>query len=116
MSRCRKGQLKPISVVVKIRQGRKASTLITGFESFFLEAVDLSEELKTICASATSGENKGCMMCCVADTVWPVSPTPGKSSGMEVLVQGKQMKAVTEFLASRGVPKRWVETVGEGKT
>ncbi|OAX35496.1 hypothetical protein K503DRAFT_696918 [Rhizopogon vinicolor AM-OR11-026] len=89
----RKGQLKPITVVVKIRQGRKASTLITGFEPFFLEAVEVAEELKTRCASATS-----------------VSPTPGKSTGMEVLVQGKQIKAVTEFLASRGVPKKWMET------
>jgi translation initiation factor 2D len=51
----RKGQIKPISVVVKIRQGRKATTLITGFEPFFLEAVTLAEELKTRCASSTSG-------------------------------------------------------------
>jgi translation initiation factor 2D len=29
---------------------------------------------------------------------------------MEVLVQGKQIKVVTEFLVSRGVPKKWVET------
>lgn len=38
-----------------------------------------------------------------------VSPTPGKASGLEVLVQGKQIKAVTEFLLSRGVPKKWIE-------
>ncbi|KAJ7793012.1 eukaryotic translation initiation factor SUI1 family protein [Mycena olivaceomarginata] len=30
------GALKPIQVVVKIRQGRKASTLISGFEPFFV--------------------------------------------------------------------------------
>ncbi|KAG1774733.1 hypothetical protein EV702DRAFT_1280422 [Suillus placidus] len=94
----KKGQIKPISVVIKVRQGRKATTLITGFEPFFLEAVALAEELKTRCASSTS-----------------VSPAPGKSSGMEVLVQGKQIKEVTEFLASRGVPKRWVHTEGGGK-
>lgn len=94
----KKGQIKPISVVVKVRQGRKATTLITGFEPFFLEAVALAEELKTICASSTS-----------------VSPAPGKSWGMEVLVQGKKTKEVTEFLASRGVPKRWVHTEGGGK-
>lgn len=94
----KKGQIKPISVVIKVRQGRKATTLITGFEPFFLEAVALAEELKTRCASSTS-----------------VSPAPGKSSGMEVLVQGKKTKEVTEFLASRGVPKRWVHTEGGGK-
>ncbi|KAG1744397.1 hypothetical protein EDB19DRAFT_1695106 [Suillus lakei] len=94
----KKGQIKPISVVIKVRQGRKATTLITGFEPFLLEAVSLAEELKTRCASSTS-----------------VSPAPGKSSGMEVLVQGKQIKEVTELLASRGVPKRWVQTEGGGK-
>jgi translation initiation factor 1 (eIF-1/SUI1) len=52
----RKGQLKVISVVVKVRQGRKASTLITNFEPFFLTADFLSDELRRVCASATSGE------------------------------------------------------------
>ncbi|KAG2047472.1 hypothetical protein BDR06DRAFT_985159 [Suillus hirtellus] len=94
----KKGQIKPISVVVKVRQGRKATTLITGFEPFLLEAAALAEELKMKCASSTS-----------------VSPAPGKSSGMLVLVQGKQVKEVTEFLTSQGVPKRWVHTEGGGK-
>ncbi|KAF8556756.1 hypothetical protein OG21DRAFT_1495293 [Imleria badia] len=126
------GQLKPISVVVKVRKGKKASTvdsfifsasshsrdpyspksrtpratsiprgmdyyrvdctLVTGFEPFFLEAEEMADELSRLCACATS-----------------VSPAPGKASGQEVLVQGKQIKAVTEFLLSRGVPKRWIE-------
>jgi translation initiation factor 2D len=30
---------------------------------------------------------------------------------MEVLVQGKQIKAVTEFLIEQGVPKRWIAAV-----
>jgi translation initiation factor 2D len=51
----------------------------------------------------------------VADKCWSVSQAPGKSSGMEVLVQGKQIKEVTEFLASQGVPKRWVHAEGGGK-
>lgn len=42
--------------MVKIRQGRKASTLVTGFEPFFLGADDLAEELRRICASSTSGQ------------------------------------------------------------
>ncbi|KAH7922526.1 hypothetical protein BV22DRAFT_1070355 [Leucogyrophana mollusca] len=88
----KKGQLKPISVVVKIRQGRKASTLITNFEPFFLAADELAEALRRSCASATS-----------------VSPMPGKNAGLEVLVQGKQIKAVSELLVSRGVPKKWIE-------
>ncbi|KII84045.1 hypothetical protein PLICRDRAFT_57876 [Plicaturopsis crispa FD-325 SS-3] len=96
----KKGALKPISVVTKIRQGRKASTLIAGFEPFGLEANFLAEELRHACASATS-----------------VSPIAGKGSALEVLVQGKQIKAVTELLASQGVPRKWVAAadLGDGK-
>jgi len=94
----RKGQLKPISVVVKIRQGRKASTLITGCETFFITPEFLSEELKRICATSTS-----------------ISPVQGKSSNaMEVLVQGKQLKPVTDLLLAQGVPKRWIEATDLG--
>jgi translation initiation factor 2D len=34
----------------------------------------------------------------------------GKSAGLEVLVQGKQIDAVMELLVSKGVPKKWIET------
>ncbi|KAJ8075178.1 hypothetical protein PM082_019506 [Marasmius tenuissimus] len=90
----KKGQLKPIEVTTKIRQGRKACTLVTGFEPFHIDYEEMSEDLRKICAGATS-----------------VSPVPGKpaGAGMEVLVQGKQAKAVVEYLMGRGVPKRWVE-------
>ncbi|KAI6001735.1 hypothetical protein EDC04DRAFT_2583890, partial [Pisolithus marmoratus] len=89
----RKGQLKPISVVVKTRQGRRASTLISGFEPFLLEAEEMAEELRRICAGSTG-----------------VSPLPGKPTRSEALVQGKQTKAVVDFLLSKGVPKKWIET------
>lgn len=52
---CRKGAAKHISVVVKMRQGRKAATLITGFEGYGLVADDLAEELRKVCASSTAG-------------------------------------------------------------
>ncbi|KAH9915323.1 uncharacterized protein B0H18DRAFT_886092 [Fomitopsis serialis] len=88
----KKGQLKPIQVIVKIRQGRKACTLVTGFEPYFLSAEDLAEELRRVCASSTS-----------------VNPVQGKASESEVMVQGKQMKAVTDMLLNKGVPKKWIE-------
>lgn len=42
-----------------------------------------------------------------------VSPIPGKpaGSGLEVLVQGKQSKAVVDHLIARGIPKKWIEVV-----
>ncbi|KAJ8522169.1 hypothetical protein ONZ45_g1198 [Pleurotus djamor] len=51
----KKGSIKPISVTVKVRQGRKASTLVTGFEPFLLVAEDLANELRKVCASSTAG-------------------------------------------------------------
>jgi len=88
----KKGQLKPISVVVKMRQGRKACTLLTGFEPYALNPEDLAEELRKLCASSTS-----------------VSPVAGKPNEMEVMVQGKQIKAVTDLLLAKGIPKRWIQ-------
>jgi translation initiation factor 2D len=54
--RNRKGSLKPISIVVKKRQGLKANTLITDFEPYLLTADFLAEELRRTCASSTSGK------------------------------------------------------------
>ncbi|RPD60842.1 eukaryotic translation initiation factor SUI1 family protein [Lentinus tigrinus ALCF2SS1-6] len=88
----KKGEVKPISVLVKIRQGRKACTLVTGYEPFGLQADDLAEELRKVCASSTS-----------------VSPLHGKPNALEVMVQGKQIKAVTDLLIARGMPKKWIQ-------
>ncbi|KAF8904712.1 hypothetical protein CPB84DRAFT_1814350 [Gymnopilus junonius] len=95
------GLPRPIQIHIKMRQGRKACTLITGFEPFqVVDADEMAEALRRVCAGATS-----------------VSPLQGKSpSGqsqpqMEVLVQGKQAPAVVEYLMGKGIPKRWIEVV-----
>ena len=88
----RKGELKQISVIVKARQGRRATTCVTGFENFQVEADDLAEELRKICATSTS-----------------INPLPGRTAGQELMVQGKQLKAVTDLLMAKGVPKQWIE-------
>lgn len=80
---------------MKMRQGRKACTLITGFEPFqVFSAEDMAEDLRKACAGSTS-----------------VSPIPGKpaGAGMEVLVQGKQSKIVVDYLLAKGVPKKWIQ-------
>ena len=48
-------------------------------------------------------------------TVTAITP---KSNQMEVLVQGKQGKAVTEYLINKGIPKKWIvvdDSTGTGK-
>ncbi|KAJ3496044.1 hypothetical protein NMY22_g19861 [Coprinellus aureogranulatus] len=109
----RKGELKPIQVVTKIRQGRKASTMITGFEPFqVIDGEEMAEDLRKACAGATSGEilvlitlEEGLL------TLRLVAPAVGKAPGssLEVLVQGKQGKAVVDYLTGKGIPKRWIE-------
>lgn len=81
-----------------MRQGRKASTLTRGFEAFLIDAEEMADELRKTCAGATS-----------------VSPVTGKgpNAGMEVLVQGKQAQAVSDYLTGKGVPKRWIEATGQ---
>ncbi|EIW76663.1 hypothetical protein CONPUDRAFT_157843 [Coniophora puteana RWD-64-598 SS2] len=88
----KKGQLKRISAAVKTRQGNRVATLITGFEPYLLDADELAEELRKTCASATS-----------------VSPLAGKNAGLEIFVQGKQVKPVVDLLISKGVPKQWID-------
>ena len=112
----RKGELKPISVIIKIRQGRKACTLITGYETFGLQAYELAEELRKTCASSTSGAS--CLDCPYDESYTnvlsgTVSPMQGKPNSLEVMAQGKQFKAVTELLIAHGVPKRWIEMVDQ---
>ncbi|KAJ7145797.1 hypothetical protein C8R44DRAFT_755904 [Mycena epipterygia] len=90
----KKGALKAIQVAVKIRQGRKASTLVSGFEPFLvISGEDMAEDLRKICAGATS--------------VSPRVSTPG----VEVLVQGKQSKIVVDYLTTKGIPKKWIEVI-----
>ena len=106
----RKGQAKPISVVVKMRQGRKAATLLTGFEQYLLNAEEIAEELRKLCASSTSGSVSLFLPSLTSTESVVVGPLPGKSSDSEVMVQGQQIKVVTDFLISKGVPKRWIES------
>jgi len=92
----KKGSLSPIQIVTRLRNSRKASTRITGFESFHvIDAVEMADDLRKVCAGATS-----------------VSPSTGKP-GLEVLVQGKQSGAVVDYLMSKGIPKKWIKVSDE---
>lgn len=62
------------------------------------------------------------MICASSTSVAPVpgiakTATSGGVASMEVLVQGKHLKAVETLLMGRGVPKRWIglEDKSDGK-
>jgi len=72
----------------------------------------MADELRKICAGATSGDFFTILsMCQPPDIFGTVGPAPGKPPGssLEVLLQGKHSTAVVEYLRSRGIPKKWIE-------
>ncbi|KAM6493193.1 eukaryotic translation initiation factor SUI1 family protein [Amanita muscaria] len=91
----KQGTLKLIQVLTTPRGPKKALTFVTGFEPFVtVGAETMADELKRKCASAAS-----------------VSPLPWKEASMKVMVQGKQSKAVLEFLTSHGCPSNGLSSV-----
>lgn len=94
----RKGTLSPILLTPKIRAGRKTITLIQGLETFSISPLEFAEELKKLCAGST--------------TVTPLTGAAARLGMSEVMVQGNQIKVVTNVLLERGVPRKWIK---EGK-
>ncbi|KAL1411375.1 hypothetical protein Q8F55_002331 [Vanrija albida] len=97
----KKGTLNPIIMSVKTRQGRKQVTLISGLESFGVDIDDFADELRRVCAGSAS--------------VQPLTGASPKLNLKEVLVQGSQIKLVTEALLGRGIPKRWIKEEADAK-
>jgi translation initiation factor 2D len=47
---------------MKLRNSRKASTKITGFEPFHvIDTEEMADDLRKVCAGATSGERSNCL-------------------------------------------------------
>jgi len=71
----------------------------------------MADELRKICAGATSGIFTILSKYQPPTSPCIVGPVAGKPPGssLEVLVQGKQSPAVVEYLRSRGIPKKWIE-------
>jgi len=92
-----KGPATGIVIAIKKRQGAKVVCCITGIENFQLDPAELADTLQHVCASSSA---------------WSLLPnsTP-KQPHPEVTVQGDQHLDVVKLLASRGVPKRFIEYV-----
>lgn len=93
----RKGQPKPVEITQEIRQGRKTVTKVTGVEGFGLDIDELSKELTKLCASSA--------------TYNPIHGVSPKNPLFEIMVQGPQIKNITELMISKGVPKRFIDTI-----
>ncbi|KAG0177515.1 hypothetical protein DFQ29_004745 [Apophysomyces sp. BC1021] len=90
----RKGKPKPVEVTQEIRQGRKTVTKVTGVEGFGLDVEEICKELTKLCASSATHN--------------PIHGVSPKNPLHEIMVQGPQIKHVSELLLAKGVPKRFV--------
>nr|XP_018262747.1 translation initiation factor 2D [Kwoniella dejecticola CBS 10117]OBR84905.1 translation initiation factor 2D [Kwoniella dejecticola CBS 10117] len=97
----KKGTLQPITMSVKTRQGRKTVTHVWGLETFDIDIDAFAEELRKKCAGSAS-----------------VGLLPGSSPKLnlqEIQVQGSQVKLITESLANKGIPKKWIKEAEDSK-
>ncbi|KAK4542703.1 hypothetical protein LTR36_006275 [Oleoguttula mirabilis] len=92
-----------IHITLETRSGSKTVTKVSGLEAYHINARPLAEELRKVCAGATSVE--------------PLAGAAKKTERevMEVMVQGPQKEAVVKALERRGVQARWVEVLDKTK-
>ncbi|WVW84182.1 hypothetical protein I302_106212 [Kwoniella bestiolae CBS 10118] len=97
----KKGNLQPITMTVKTRQGRKTVTHVYGLETFNIDPDGFAEEMRKVCAGSAS--------------VQPLQGSSPKLNLQEVQIQGSQVKLITEALVNRGIPKRWIRESDDSK-
>ncbi|KAF9984692.1 hypothetical protein BGZ75_003731 [Mortierella antarctica] len=90
-----KGGVKPIQITQEIRTGRKTVTKVSGLEHFMVDVDAFAHELQVLCAGSVA--------------ITPLVGASPKLNLREVMVQGPQVKNVTEVLQERGVPKKFIE-------
>ncbi|KAI8622386.1 hypothetical protein BC830DRAFT_1089720 [Chytriomyces sp. MP71] len=86
----RKGTLKPLSILVEKRQGRKTVTRILNVEAYFIDPDQLANDLRIPCAASTA-----------ANAIQGGGAQSGKPVVHEVLVQGNKVHEVCVFLRDR---------------
>ncbi|KAF9969155.1 hypothetical protein BGZ73_008606, partial [Actinomortierella ambigua] len=91
-----KGAVKPVQLIQEIRTGRKTATRISGLEHFKIDVDAFGQELQVLCASSVA--------------ITALQGASPKLNLREIMVQGPQMKKVSELLMDRGVPKKYIVT------
>ncbi|KAG0239301.1 hypothetical protein BGW41_007786 [Actinomortierella wolfii] len=92
-----KGAVKPVQMIQEIRTGRKTATRISGLEHFKMDVDAFAQELQVLCASSVA--------------ITALQGASPKLNLREIMVQGPQMKKVSELLVERGVPKKYIVTL-----
>ncbi|KAJ9523141.1 hypothetical protein QJQ45_023868 [Haematococcus lacustris] len=93
----KKGAVPAISVSVVKRQGSKKVTRVVGMEAFLVSPEELAAESQRKFAASSS-----------------VNELPGKSGGVEVVVQGSVAEQMAALLTDRyGIPKKYISVKTE---
>jgi translation initiation factor 2D len=92
-----------VHITLETRSGNKTVTKVSGLEVYHINPRPLADELRKVCAGATSVE--------------PLAGATKKNEKeiMEIMVQGPQKDAVVKALEKRGVQARWVEVLDKTK-
>ncbi|XP_060076772.1 eukaryotic translation initiation factor 2D-like [Ylistrum balloti] len=87
-----KGKIEPIKITVEQRASNKKATLIDNLEMFGIDPADVAHRVQVGVACSTS-----------------VNSHPQKGKGMQVLMQGNQVKFVADLLLEKyKVPRKYV--------
>lgn len=87
-----KGQPSKILIITEMKIGRKIVTKVTNFETFYIKAHLLADELKVKCSGSS--------------TIGPCVQNPKLT---EVTVQGPHGKLITELFKDKGIPISFIE-------
>ncbi|KAI8606610.1 hypothetical protein EDD21DRAFT_400249 [Dissophora ornata] len=114
-----RGAVKPVLITQEIRTGRKTVTKVSGLEHFFIDVDAFGQEMQVICAGSVASDlwKRLQAVLNIELILYPrlsslVTPLVGASPKLnlrEVMVQGPQLKNVTEALLEKGVPKKYIE-------
>lgn len=93
-----KGDPPKIKILTQNVLGRKKTTSVLNFETFFIRPQELAEDLKNLCSGSTA-----------------VNPSVHNPNVTEVMVQGPHGPAIVAYLKTKGVPITFIDFEDKSK-
>lgn len=97
-TRVYKGEPPKIKILTQNVLGRKKTTSVLCFETFFIRPQDLAEDLKNLCSGSTA-----------------INPSVHNPNVTEVMVQGPHGPAIVEYLKTKGIPITFIDFEDKSK-
>lgn len=97
-TRVHKGEPPKIKILTQNVLGRKKTTSILNFETFYIRPQELAEDLKNLCSGSTA-----------------INPSVHNPNVTEVMVQGPHGPAIVDYLKTKGVPISFIDFEDKSK-